>query len=305
VCSRQLCRGRAGSGRPGHSSGIRGLSHQLSPPSGGHHAGGQPWHLQRFGARPTTRRTVPAHLDVRGVRRPVGAPQRETYWGNVNPIGPRSVYDESKRFAEALTYAYRRQGLVDARAVRIFNTYGPRMAVDDGRVVPTFLAQALRGRPMTVAGDGEQTRTTPVHSTSEAGTSSRCSSWPRRCDWCATRSPRSSTPTHPRMFRGYAVPICLERRPSCAGGRRWLSMTVYAERRLAEPLRPLRPPRRPRRWSRRRPRRHGPRDVRPGPARADDHMTRPGATGRDEPLAEAAESPPWRWLSTSRRTPLT
>jgi len=89
---------------------------------------------------------------------PLEHPQRETYWGNVNPIGPRSVYDESKRFAEALTYSYRRQGLVDARAVRIFNTYGPRMAVDDGRVVPTFLAQALTGRPMTVAGDGEQTR---------------------------------------------------------------------------------------------------------------------------------------------------
>jgi|tagenome__1003787_1003787.scaffolds.fasta_scaffold20902944_2 dTDP-glucose 4,6-dehydratase len=89
---------------------------------------------------------------------PLEHPQRESYWGNVNPIGPRSVYDESKRFAEALTYSYRRQRIVDARAVRIFNTYGPRMAVDDGRVVPTFLAQALTGRPITVAGDGRQTR---------------------------------------------------------------------------------------------------------------------------------------------------
>jgi len=89
---------------------------------------------------------------------PLEHPQRESYWGNVNPIGPRSVYDESKRYAEALTYAYRRQRIVDARAVRIFNTYGPRMAVDDGRVVPTFLAQALTDRPITVAGDGLQTR---------------------------------------------------------------------------------------------------------------------------------------------------
>jgi dTDP-glucose 4,6-dehydratase len=85
-------------------------------------------------------------------------PQPESYWGNVNPIGPRSVYDESKRFAEALTFAHRRQELVDAGVVRIFNSYGPRMAVGDGRVVPTFVAQALRGEPLTVAGDGRQTR---------------------------------------------------------------------------------------------------------------------------------------------------
>jgi dTDP-glucose 4,6-dehydratase len=89
---------------------------------------------------------------------PLEHPQRETYWGNVNPIGPRSVYDESKRFAEALTYAHRRQDLVDAAAVRIFNSYGPRMAIGDGRVVPTFIIQALRGEPLTVAGDGKQTR---------------------------------------------------------------------------------------------------------------------------------------------------
>jgi dTDP-glucose 4,6-dehydratase len=89
---------------------------------------------------------------------PLQHPQTESYWGNVNPIGPRSVYDESKRFAEALTFAHRREGLVDAVVVRIFNSYGPRMAVGDGRVVPTFIAQALRGEPLTVAGDGTQTR---------------------------------------------------------------------------------------------------------------------------------------------------
>jgi dTDP-glucose 4,6-dehydratase len=85
-------------------------------------------------------------------------PQRETYWGNVNPVGPRSVYDESKRFAEALTATYRRHRGVDTAIARIFNTFGPRMAVDDGRVVPTFVEQALAGRPLTVAGDGSQTR---------------------------------------------------------------------------------------------------------------------------------------------------
>ncbi|MCW2815196.1 MAG: NAD-dependent epimerase/dehydratase [Nocardioides sp.] len=88
---------------------------------------------------------------------PLVHPQPEHYWGNVNPIGPRSVYDESKRFAEAVTSAYRRQG-VDATIARIFNTFGPRMAVDDGRVVSTFVAQALAGEPLTVAGDGSQTR---------------------------------------------------------------------------------------------------------------------------------------------------
>jgi dTDP-glucose 4,6-dehydratase len=89
---------------------------------------------------------------------PLVHPQREDYWGNVNPIGPRSVYDEAKRFSEALTSAYRRARGVDTAIARIFNTYGPRMALDDGRVVPTFAAQALRGEPLTVAGDGSQTR---------------------------------------------------------------------------------------------------------------------------------------------------
>jgi dTDP-glucose 4,6-dehydratase len=85
-------------------------------------------------------------------------PQRETYWGNVNPVGPRAVYDEAKRFAEAITMAYRRYERVDTRIARIFNTYGPRMRLDDGRVVPTFVGQALRGDPITVFGDGSQTR---------------------------------------------------------------------------------------------------------------------------------------------------
>ena len=89
---------------------------------------------------------------------PLEHPQPETYWGNVNPIGPRSVYDEAKRFAEALTTAYRTHHRVDTAIVRIFNTYGPRMRPDDGRAVPTFMSQALAGRPITVAGDGSQTR---------------------------------------------------------------------------------------------------------------------------------------------------
>jgi dTDP-glucose 4,6-dehydratase len=89
---------------------------------------------------------------------PLEHPQRETYWGNVNPIGPRAVYDEAKRFAEAITMAYKRYEKVQVRVARIFNTYGPRMRLDDGRVVPTFVAQALRGEPITMFGDGSQTR---------------------------------------------------------------------------------------------------------------------------------------------------
>jgi dTDP-glucose 4,6-dehydratase len=85
-------------------------------------------------------------------------PQPETYWGNVNPIGPRGVYDESKRYAEAMTMAYHRQQGVDTAIVRIFNTYGPRMRPNDGRAIPTFLRQALDGQPLTVFGDGSQTR---------------------------------------------------------------------------------------------------------------------------------------------------
>jgi dTDP-glucose 4,6-dehydratase len=89
---------------------------------------------------------------------PLEHPQKETYWGHVNPIGPRSVYDEAKRFSEALTMAYHRYHKVDTRMARIFNTYGPRMQLNDGRVVPNFMKQALRGEPLTVYGDGSQTR---------------------------------------------------------------------------------------------------------------------------------------------------
>jgi dTDP-glucose 4,6-dehydratase len=89
---------------------------------------------------------------------PAVSPQPEHYWGNVNPVGPRSVYDEAKRFAEAMTAAYRRTALADTAIARVFNTYGPGMRPGDGRVVPTFACQALRGLPLTVAGDGSQTR---------------------------------------------------------------------------------------------------------------------------------------------------
>jgi dTDP-glucose 4,6-dehydratase len=89
---------------------------------------------------------------------PLSHPQHESYWGNVNPIGPRSVYDEAKRFAEALVFAYHRSGSADVAVARIFNTYGPRMRFDDGRMVPTFCRQALRNEPITVAGSGWQTR---------------------------------------------------------------------------------------------------------------------------------------------------
>jgi dTDP-glucose 4,6-dehydratase len=85
-------------------------------------------------------------------------PQREDYWGNVNPIGPRGCYDESKRFAEAIVMAYHRTHGVNSKIIRVFNTYGPRMRLDDGRVLPNFMGQALRGEPLTVYGDGSQTR---------------------------------------------------------------------------------------------------------------------------------------------------
>jgi dTDP-glucose 4,6-dehydratase len=89
---------------------------------------------------------------------PLVHPQREDYWGNVNPIGPRGVYDEAKRFAEAMTMAYHRYHRVDTKIVRIFNTYGPRMRLKDGRVVPAFIGQALTGEALTIFGDGSQTR---------------------------------------------------------------------------------------------------------------------------------------------------
>jgi len=89
---------------------------------------------------------------------PLVNPQSESYWGNVNPVGPRGVYDEAKRFAEAITLAYHRQHRIDTKIVRIFNTYGPRMRPQDGRVIPNFFSQALLGKPITVYGDGSQTR---------------------------------------------------------------------------------------------------------------------------------------------------
>jgi dTDP-glucose 4,6-dehydratase len=89
---------------------------------------------------------------------PLVHPQREDYWGNVNPVGPRGVYDEAKRFAEAITMAYHRYHGIETRIVRIFNTYGPRMRVNDGRAIPAFLSQALKGEDVTVFGDGSQTR---------------------------------------------------------------------------------------------------------------------------------------------------
>ena len=107
---------------------------------------------RRHGARFLLTSTSEAYGD------PLVHPQPETYWGNVNPVGPRSCYDESKRYAEALTMAYARVHGLRTNIARIFNTYGPRMALDDGRVVPTFIDQALRGAKLTVFGDGSQTR---------------------------------------------------------------------------------------------------------------------------------------------------
>ncbi|MFD6953255.1 epimerase [Nocardiopsis sp. TSRI0078] len=107
---------------------------------------------EEYGARLVLASTSEVYGD------PLEYPQRETYWGNVNPVGPRSVYDEAKRYAESLTMAHHRARGADVGIARIFNCYGPRMRADDGRMVPTFVTQALEGRPLTVAGDGHQTR---------------------------------------------------------------------------------------------------------------------------------------------------
>jgi len=109
-------------------------------------------HAKRYGAKFFLASTSECYGD------PLVHPQTESYWGNVNPIGPRSVYDEAKRFSEASTAAYRRYFNVDTRIVRIFNTYGPRMQINDGRVIPNFMKQALTGAELTVYGDGSQTR---------------------------------------------------------------------------------------------------------------------------------------------------
>jgi len=107
---------------------------------------------KRYSARFLVSSTSEAYGD------PLEHPQRECYWGHVNPVGPRSCYDESKRFAEALTMVYVRAGAVDARIIRIFNTYGPHSDPNDGRIVPNFITQALAGKPITVYGNGTQTR---------------------------------------------------------------------------------------------------------------------------------------------------
>jgi dTDP-glucose 4,6-dehydratase len=113
-------------------------------------------HALEFAERCGARLVLASTSEVYGD--PLEHPQPETYWGNVNPVGPRSVYDEAKRFAEALTLAYHRGRTVDVGVARIFNTYGPRMRCDDGRIVPTFTEQALSGEPITVNGTGRQTR---------------------------------------------------------------------------------------------------------------------------------------------------
>ena len=114
------------------------------------------WHALGLAREKGARFVLASTSEVYGD--PLVHPQREDYWGNVNPIGPRGVYDEAKRYAEALTTAYRRTHDVNTAIVRIFNTFGPRMRPRDGRAIPTFIRQALAGEPLTVAGDGRQTR---------------------------------------------------------------------------------------------------------------------------------------------------
>ncbi|MFC7572791.1 NAD-dependent epimerase/dehydratase family protein [Klenkia terrae] len=114
------------------------------------------WHALEAARRTGARMVLASTSETYGD--PQVHPQPESYWGHVNPVGPRGVYDEAKRFGEAITTAYRTAHGVDTAIVRIFNTYGPRMRREDGRAIPTFVAQALSGQPMTVAGDGSQTR---------------------------------------------------------------------------------------------------------------------------------------------------
>jgi dTDP-glucose 4,6-dehydratase len=114
------------------------------------------WHTLELARKKSARYILASTSEVYGD--PLVHPQPESYWGNVNPIGPRSVYDEAKRFAEALVTAYRNTHRVETSIIRIFNTYGPRMRVNDGRAIPTFIRQALLGDPLTVTGDGSQTR---------------------------------------------------------------------------------------------------------------------------------------------------
>ncbi len=113
-------------------------------------------HLLELARRKKARFLMASTSEIYGD--PLVNPQTESYWGNVNPVGPRSVYDEAKRFSEAITMAYHRYHAVDTKIARIFNTYGPRMGVEDGRVIPNFITQALLGKPITLYGDGSQTR---------------------------------------------------------------------------------------------------------------------------------------------------
>jgi dTDP-glucose 4,6-dehydratase len=114
------------------------------------------YHLLELAKRDKAKFLLASTSEVYGD--PLVHPQTEDYWGNVNPVGPRAVYDESKRFGEAMTMAYHREYGLSVRIARIFNTYGPRMRIDDGRVVPNLIPQALRGEPLTIYGDGKQTR---------------------------------------------------------------------------------------------------------------------------------------------------
>ncbi len=170
---------------------------------------------------------------------PLEHPQKETYWGHVNPIGPRSVYDEAKRFAEATTMAYLRYHKVDTHIVRIFNTYGPRLQLNDGRVISNFMKQALRGEDLTVYGDGSQTRSFCYVSDEDCGnpragqfqmsTSRRTSatqasspSWSAR-RWCwksRDRRARSATNRCRRTIPSSAVPTSAKPSGCSAGSRR-------------------------------------------------------------------------------------
>ena len=172
---------------------------RLPAPAAAHAEGRLVRDAQRARPREVQARPLPARVDERGLRRSRSCTRsRRRYWGNVNPIGPRGVYDEAKRYAEALTMAYHRQQGVDTAIVRIFNTYGPRMRPHDGRAIPTFVRQALAGEPLTVFGDGSQTRSfcyvddlvrgllpagderrAPAGQHRQPRASSRCSSWRR------------------------------------------------------------------------------------------------------------------------------
>ena len=143
---------RAALRQPGEPGGLPGAADP-------HAEGGQPGHAQDAGSGQGQGRALPAGLHLaRSTATRRCTRSRRSYWGHVNPVGPRGVYDEAKRFAEAMTMAYHRYHGVETRIVRIFNTYGPRMRPADGRVVSNFIVQALRGDPITIYGEGQQTR---------------------------------------------------------------------------------------------------------------------------------------------------